>query len=210
MQTEGGKKERKKKNFLRFFLRKMNLHCTGAFVRTPHAFFLLSLLDTVSYVQAAWDFVRAPHCSSPRQLPHDSSMQQQCSRGKCNHTSKGWGCSPSEWWSETIICNRTQCTCLYKIKRMDTKQIWCKMKWSKESIKLFIEKVLLLKVVYQRQKRHLSFWSFRYLEVCQNLACKWRVHSNLAFFFFSFFSKVFPGNGHFIEPIVLQQQFKTL
>lgn len=52
MQTEG-KKKKKKKNFLRFFLRKMNLHCTGAFIRTPHAFFLLSLLDTVSYVQAA-------------------------------------------------------------------------------------------------------------------------------------------------------------
>lgn len=51
MQTEGGKKERKKE--LLKILRKMNLHCTGAFIRTPHAFFLLSLLDTVSYVQAA-------------------------------------------------------------------------------------------------------------------------------------------------------------
>jgi len=48
----GGKK--KKKNF-RFFLRKMNLHCTGAFIRMLHAFFLLSLPDTVSSVQADCD-----------------------------------------------------------------------------------------------------------------------------------------------------------
>lgn len=49
------------KNFLRFFLRKMNLHCTGAFIRMPHAFFLLSLPDTVSYVQADCDTLSRHH-----------------------------------------------------------------------------------------------------------------------------------------------------
>lgn len=56
------KKERKKKkNFLRFFLRKMNLRCTSAFIRMSHAFFLLFLPDTVSYVQADCDTLSG-HC----------------------------------------------------------------------------------------------------------------------------------------------------
>lgn len=75
----------------------MNLHSTGAFIKTPHALFLLSLLDTVSYVQAAWDFVRAPHCSSPRQLPQDSCTQHSAPgasvttppRAKDAHTQSG-------------------------------------------------------------------------------------------------------------------------
>lgn len=55
------KKEKKKKTFLRFFLRKMNFHSTGAFIRMPHALFLLSLPDTVSYVQADCDTLSG-HC----------------------------------------------------------------------------------------------------------------------------------------------------
>lgn len=74
MQT--GEKRKKKKNFLRFFLRKMNLHCTGAFIRMPHAFFLLSLPDTVSYVQADCDTLSAHHIVL---LPDVSLLTLACS-----------------------------------------------------------------------------------------------------------------------------------
>lgn len=82
MQTGKKRKKKEKKTFLRFFLRKMNFHSTGAFIRMPHALFLLSLPDTVSYVQADCDTLSG-HCivllpdGSLLTSVHDTVLQGQ-------------------------------------------------------------------------------------------------------------------------------------
>lgn len=55
------KKKKQRKELLKILSKKnvSSLYC--AFIRTPHAFFLLSLPDTVSYVQANCDTLSGHH-----------------------------------------------------------------------------------------------------------------------------------------------------
>lgn len=152
----------------------MNLHYIGAFIRTP--FFLLSLLDTVSNVQASWDTLSGHFIvllpDSSLMIPARSSVLQ----GRLWPHLQGQRMLGLRM---VIRSNHLQQDSAHKIKSMDTKQVWCKMRWSKENIKLFHYKVALVQNIISDEEEVSLFlelqmpWS---LEVCQNSACEWRAH----------------------------------